>query len=72
MFLYDLGVMVNKLQKNREKDEASASTYPFLQNLLALVEFRQLIPVHEILGLYKGLSLNDVCFGMFKDHWHRS
>jgi len=62
LFLYDLGVMVNKLQKNRDMDEASANTYPFLKNLLVLVEFRQLIQVQEILGLNKGLSLNDVLF----------
>jgi len=59
LFLYDLGVMVNKFQKYRDMDEASASTYPFLKNLLVLVEFCQLIPVQEILGLYNGLSLND-------------
>ena len=60
--MYDLGVKVNKFQKYRYLDEASASTYPFLKNLLVLVEFRQLIPVQEILGLYNGLSLNDVLF----------
>ena len=45
--------MVNELRESGDNNEASESAYLFLQNLLALDEFRQLILMRDILSLYE-------------------